>query len=116
MDLARKRDVTGIEEASVPLSQFSFDTSKPIFLGHGFEHHKRVTIRIDVRRPLEQLWAGLKKDVARTPVREGQKQDLHLRQIQRPEEIREFYQLVSVWRRKEGFPPYQFERYEKMLT
>ena len=112
--LAIDRVITGIDEASLPIGQSS-NGLKAMLLAGGFQSHQRATVRIDVRPPLEHLWAGLKQGVARTPVRKSAKQGLALQHVNSLEDLREFYQLVTEWRKEEGFPSYRFERYKEMF-
>ena len=112
-DLARERNLTGIEDGFLPL-QGGYERAGYAFVRHGYAAKLRATNLVDVARPLEQLWDGLKKDVTRTRVRKAQKQGLVFRQLRQPDELPEFHRLVSTWRDEQGFPPYLLARYEQM--
>ena len=114
-DLALERGVTGLEDVFLPVAE-SYDPPEISgFLRHGYHMQQRATIRIDVRRPLDLLWANLKKDVARTPIRKAQRQGLKFREVGSPSEVEEFYQLVRSWRRDHSLAPYTFAKYDKMF-
>ena len=53
--------------------------------------------------------------MARTPVRKSAKQGLALQHVKSIEDLRKFYELVTEWRKEEGFPSYRFERYKEMF-
>jgi lipid II:glycine glycyltransferase (peptidoglycan interpeptide bridge formation enzyme) len=115
-ELAGDRGVAAIDEASLPLAGDVTDADVAVFAQHGFRSEARATVRIDLQPPISALWANLKRDVARTRVRKGQKQGVTLRQVQDRQGLTAFHRLVSEWRREEGFPPYPIERYSVMLA
>ena len=114
--LAKARGVTGLEEAYLPLAQPCNGMEQQVFSEFGYAMERRATVRINVHQPLEQLWDHLEKDVARTPVRKAQRQQVVVRQLRGREGLEVFYGLVVAWRRERGFPPYAFDRYGKMAS
>ena len=114
--LAKARGVTRLEEAYLPLAQPCNGMEQQVFSEFGYAMERRATVRVNVHQPLEQLWDHLEKDVARTPVRKAQRQQVVVRQLRGREGLDVFYGLVVAWRREHGFPPYAFDRYVKMAS
>lgn len=112
--LAAERDVTGIDEAYLPIERAGGEG--PVFAERGYRAEPHATVLIDVAQPLERLWESLKKDVARTPIRKAQKDGVMVRETHSPADVRRFHELVSEWRRDQGFPPYDPSRYETMVS
>ncbi|MBI3825260.1 MAG: GNAT family N-acetyltransferase [Candidatus Rokubacteria bacterium] len=113
--LAARRRLCGIEEASLPLPGADETDVLGVFRSAGYRPEWRATILVDLTVGVDALWANLKKDVARTRVRKAQRQGLELARVDSLAALQEFHQLVTEWRREEGFPPYELARYGGMF-
>lgn len=113
-DLVTDRRLAGVESGFLPLVGTTEDVLDA-FAELGYVGEPRRTVRIEVDRPLEVLWAGLKSDVARTPIRKGERLGLRLVEASTPTDLDRYCDLVEVSRREAGLPPHPRAKFVEMF-
>jgi hypothetical protein len=104
--LARRRGVAGIEESWLPIVTPPGDALRAAFERAGFALRPRATVRVDLRRPLDDIWTSLEGGVTRTPVRKAEKQGVTFRECVDDTDFERWIGLVDAWRDDQHLPRY----------
>lgn len=73
-----------------------------------------VTFRIDLTKGLKELWVSLHKTRTRKSVRKAMKSGIVTREIEKAEQLKEYYILYLKAMKGHGSPPHKYELFEKL--